>query len=125
MEDAFPGCRWEIAGINHMAWLLRIEDRDGKDLYPEIKRRASACFSGAEDHPCDLDRVRLDLKLRFGYYVTESSEHQAEYHPYYIKQAHPELIERFKIPLDEYPRRCIRQIQGWEAMRKELVESRG
>ncbi len=124
MEDAFPGCRWEIAGINHMAWLLRIEDRDGKDLYPEIKRRASAFLSGAEDHPCDLDRVRLDLMLRFGYYVTESSEHQAEYHPYYIKQAHPELIERFKIPLDEYPRRCIRQIQGWEAMRKELVENR-
>jgi len=124
MDDAYPGCRWEIAGINHMAWLLRIEDRDGNDLYPEIKRRAAAHFAGLETHPCDLDQVRLDLMLRFGYYVTESSEHQAEYHPYYIKQAHPELIDRFKIPLDEYPRRCIKQIQGWEEMRKELVENR-
>ena len=107
-----------------MAWLLRIEDREGKDLYPEIKKRAAAFFAGQADYPCDLDRVRLDMMLRFGYYVTESSEHQAEYHPYYIKQAHPELIDQFRIPLDEYPRRCIKQIEGWEAMRKELVENR-
>ncbi len=52
---------------------------------------------------------------RFGYYVTESSEHSSEYVPYFIKAAYPELIEEFNIPLDEYPRRCVEQIEGWEA----------
>jgi alpha-galactosidase len=69
MEDRIEGCRWEISGINHMAWLLRIEDRSGVDLYPEIKRRAAAFFAGEEDYACDLDRVRLDMMLRFGYYI--------------------------------------------------------
>ncbi len=122
LSDRYDGCRWEIAGINHMAWLLRIEDRDGTDLYPEIKRRAAAQFAGTASYPCLDDLVRLDLMLRFGYYITESSEHNAEYHPYYIKSAHPELIERFRIPLDEYPRRCIRQIEKWKSMREGLVE---
>jgi alpha-galactosidase len=61
---------------------------------------------------------------RFGYYVTESSEHNAEYHPYFIKKNYPELIERFNIPLDEYPRRCERQITRWATMRDELVNNR-
>ena len=61
---------------------------------------------------------------RFGYYVTESSEHLAEYLPYFIKSKYPELIERFNIPLDEYPRRCEAQIKGWETMREELVNNK-
>ncbi|HEY5466636.1 MAG TPA: alpha-glucosidase/alpha-galactosidase [Clostridia bacterium] len=122
MSDRYEGCRWEISGVNHMAWLLRIEDRNGADLYPEIRRRAAAHLAGEAAYPCDDDLVRLDLMLRFGYYVTESSEHNAEYHPYYIKSAYPELIERFNIPLDEYPRRCIRQIEAWKNMRAGLVE---
>ena len=60
---------------------------------------------------------------QFGYYVTESSEHNAEYLPYFIKSRNPELIDRFKIPLDEYPRRCERQIAGWEQMRDDLVHN--
>ena len=67
------------------------------------------------------DMVRLELMLQFGYYVTESSEHSAEYMPYWIKKSHPELIDRYNIPLDEYPRRCVSQIAGWERMRQELV----
>ncbi|MBO1914602.1 alpha-glucosidase/alpha-galactosidase, partial [Microvirga sp. 3-52] len=67
------------------------------------------------------DMVRFELMLRFGYYVTESSEHNAEYHPYFIKSQYPELINRFNIPLDEYPRRCINQIEGWKKMREDLV----
>ena len=90
--------QWKIAGINHMAWLLEIT-RDGKDLYPEIKRRAAAL---TEKHN---DMVRFEIMKRFGYYVTESSEHNAEYLPYFIKDKYPELIDRFNIPLDEYPRR--------------------
>ena len=107
--------QWKIAGINHQAWLLEIS-RDGKDLYPEIKARAAA---RTEKHN---DMVRYEIMKRFGYYVTESSEHNAEYMPYFIKDKYPELIERFNIPLDEYPRRCVNQIEKWTQMRKDLVE---
>jgi len=111
------GVQAKIAGINHMAWLLEVT-KDGKDLYPEIKRRAAE--KQQEKHH---DMVRFELMLRFGYYVTESSEHNAEYHPYFIKRNYPELIERFNIPLDEYPRRCIHQIEGWKQMRGDLVNN--
>jgi alpha-galactosidase len=109
--------QWKIAGINHMAWLLEIT-RDGKDLYPEIKERA------AQRPGPNHDMVRYEIMKRFGYYVTESSEHNAEYMPYFIKSQYPELIEQFNIPLDEYPRRCINQIAGWEKMREDLVEDK-
>lgn len=67
--------------------------------------------------------VRYEIMKRFNYYVTESSEHNAEYLPYFIKSQYPELIERFNIPLDEYPRRCIEQIKGWNSLREHLVEN--
>ena len=109
--------QWKIAGINHMAWLLEIT-RNGEDLYPEIKRRSR------EQGAPDWDRVRHEIMHRFGYYVTESSEHNAEYMPYFIKSQYPELIEKFNIPLDEYPRRCVAQIKGWEKMRDDLVNNK-
>lgn len=112
------GVQYKIAGINHMAWLLEVT-KDGQDLYPEIKRRAAEAQK--EKHN---DMVRYELMLRFGYYVTESSEHNAEYHPYFIKRNYPELIDRYNIPLDEYPRRCVRQIERWKTMREELVNNR-
>ncbi|MCC3372315.1 alpha-glucosidase/alpha-galactosidase [Cohnella sp. REN36] len=115
---AAEGVQSKIAGINHMAWLLEVT-KDGVDLYPEIKRLAAQ--KQLEEHD---DKVRFELMLRFGYYVTESSEHNAEYHPYFIKRSYPELIERYRIPLDEYPRRCLRQIDRWKTMRTELVENR-
>lgn len=111
------GVQAKIAGINHMAWLLEVT-KDGVDLYPEIKRRAVE--KQKEQHH---DMVRLEMMLKFGYYITESSEHNAEYHPYFIKRAYPELIERFNIPLDEYPRRCVNQIENWKNMRTELLEN--
>lgn len=113
MDDT--GVQWKIAGINHMAWLLEIT-RDGKDLYPEIKQRALE-KQKSQHH----DMVRFEIMRKFGYYVTESSEHNAEYMPYFIKSTHPELIEQLNIPLDEYPRRCIAQIEGWEKMRHQVV----
>jgi len=108
---------WEIAGINHMAWLLKITRR-GKDLYPEIKKRAR------EGNIPDHDRVRFEIMKQFGYYVTESSEHNAEYMPYFIKNNYPELVDKYNIPLDEYPRRCEEQIKNWENMREDLVENK-
>lgn len=109
------GVKWKIAGINHMAWLLEVS-KDGVDLYPEIKQRAAE--KQKEKHH---DMVRYEMMLKFGYYITESSEHNAEYHPYFIKRNYPELIDRFNIPLDEYPRRCVNQINRWTSMRESLV----
>ena len=117
MEEKIEGRRELIAGINHMAWLLDIRDKNGKDLYPEIKKRAKEKNS-SEKHG---DMVRFDYIDKFGYYCTESSEHNAEYNPFYIKSKYPELIEKFNIPLDEYPRRCINQIAGWANEYKSLT----
>ena len=102
MEDKLEGRKELIAGINHMGWLLEIFDKDGNDLYPEIKRRAAE-KNLKEKHD---DMVRFDYIKRFGYYCTESSVHNAEYNPFYIKSKHPELLEDYNITLDEYPRRC-------------------
>ena len=110
-----PDVQTKIAGINHMAWLLEIT-KNGRDLYPEIKAKAEAL---TEKHD---NMVRLEIMKRFGYYVTESSEHNAEYMPFFIKDKYPELIDRFNIPLDEYPRRCIRQIEDWKTRSETLTK---
>ena len=110
MEDRLDGRRELIAGINHMGWLLNIFDKNNVDLYPEIRLKAKE-KNAAEKHN---DMVRFDYIEKLGYYCTESSEHNAEYNPFYIKEKYPELIERFNIPLDEYPRRCVSQIAGWK-----------
>ena len=109
--------QWKIAGINHQAWLLELT-KDGVDLYPEVKRRALEYNKTKHN-----DMVRLELMRRFGYYITESSEHNAEYCPWFIKERYPELIDRFNVPLDEYPRRCIRQIEDWKKRGHELTEN--
>ena len=69
------------------------------------------------------DMVRLELMRRFGYYITESSEHNAEYTPWFIKSRYPGLIEQFNVPLDEYPRRCIYQIEDWKKRGHELTNN--
>ena len=108
-----------IAGINHMAWLLELKDKNGVDLYPEVKSLIDAKIADPE---CK-NKVRLEYIKHFGYYCTESSEHNAEYNMFYIKSKYPELIEKYNIPLDEYPRRCVNQINGWKKEYEELVES--
>ena len=107
----------KIAGINHMAWLLEIKDAKGNDLYPEIKKRAAE-KNANEKHG---DMVRFEYIKHLGYYCTESSEHNAEYNPFFIKPNYPELIDKFNIPIDEYIRRCIRQIDNWGKQREELL----
>lgn len=119
MEDKLEGRRELIAGINHMAWLLEICDKDGNDLYPEIRKRALE-KNASEKH---TDMVRFEYIRRLGYYCTESSEHNAEYNPFFIKSRYPELIERYNIPLDEYPRRCVNQIARWEKERDEIMSN--
>lgn len=118
MKDKLEGRVETIAGINHMAWLLDIKDKEGNDLYPEIRRRAAE-MNASQKHD---DMVRFEYIKHLGYYCTESSEHNAEYNPFFIKSKYPELIEKFNIPLDEYPRRCIEQIKGWEEERNSILK---
>lgn len=123
MDELIDEAKWDIAGINHQAWLLKVEDKNGNDLYPEIKRRAKNFMDGAVEYDAKWDKVRYEMMNRFEYYITESSEHNAEYTPWFIKEKYPELIERYNIPLDEYPRRCIKQINDWKTMRDEVVNN--
>jgi len=97
------------AGINHVAFYLRLE-HGGADVYPRLQ----------QVDPPDWNRVRYELLRHFGYFVTESSEHFAEYSPWFIKDGRDDLIERFNVPLDEYPRRCEEQIEQWHALRARL-----
>ena len=116
LEIEAEGVTDKIAGINHMGWLLEIRDAQGNDLYPLIREKAAA-KNAKEKHN---DMVRFEYIRRLGYYCTESSEHNAEYNPFFIKPNYPELIDKYNIPLDEYPRRCVNQIAEWEKQKEEL-----
>jgi alpha-galactosidase len=102
-----------VAGINHMAFFLRLE-RDGQDLYPALH---DVLERGAMP---TTNQVRYEVLRHFGSFVTESSEHFAEYVPWFIKAHRPDLIERYAIPLDEYPRRSERSLEEWEDERRAL-----
>jgi alpha-galactosidase len=104
-----------VAGINHVAFFLRLE-RAGEDLYPALRRVLE------EDRVPEGNRVRYELFRHFDRFVTESSEHFAEYVPWFIKADRPDLVERFNIPLDEYVRRSERQLAEWDGMRARLAE---
>ncbi|MAN76391.1 MAG: alpha-glucosidase/alpha-galactosidase [Rhizobiales bacterium] len=113
--------RYRAAGINHMAFYLNFEERmeDGsyRDLYPDLLR---GYWEGRFPKPSSWNprcpnKVRYEMLIRLGYFVTESSEHFAEYTPYFIKEGREDLIEKFGIPLDEYPKRCIEQIERWKS----------
>jgi alpha-galactosidase len=106
------------AGINHMAFYLRFE-KDGRDLYPQIKKVLT------EGRQPDWNRVRYEVFKRFGYFVTESSEHFSEYVPWFIKRDRPEMLEEFNIPLDEYITRCENQIAKWHAMKAKFERGEG
>jgi len=117
--------RERIAGINHMGWLLELEDADGNDLYPEVRRRAAEVLERelAKGNSTNEDLVRYEYIRRLGYYCTESSEHNAEYNPFFIKSKYPELIAKYNIPLDEYPRRCVNQIAEWKGDREKYLSN--
>jgi alpha-galactosidase len=112
----FDEVNYVCAGINHVAFYLRIE-RNGESLYPALRELAEA---GGEP---PWERVRFEVFRQFGYFVTESSEHFSEYVPWFIKRDRPDLIERYNIPLDEYPARCEDQIAEWQTRRAALHDS--
>jgi alpha-galactosidase len=105
---------YDCAGINHMAFYTRFE-RKGNDLYPDLRAMEASKAYPAWEAP------RMTLMRDFGYFVTESSEHLSEYVPWLIKDGRPDLIEKFNIPLDEYPARCVDQIADWSSMRAALL----
>ncbi|MEZ4863018.1 MAG: alpha-glucosidase/alpha-galactosidase [Caldilineaceae bacterium] len=109
------------AGINHMAFYLKFEHKTPngtEDLYPRIRQVLE------EGRAPEGNLVRYEMLKRLGYFVTESSEHFAEYVPWFIKRDRPDLIEEFNIPLDEYIRRCEVQITGWQFMKQKLENPR-
>ncbi len=115
---------YTVAGINHMAFFLRLE-HNGEDLYPRV-HEFLASGKRPDRHHVDgsvmADSVRYEIFKRTGFFVTESSEHFSEYVPWFIKRDRPDLLERFDIPLDEYIRRCENQIAGWETLRTSLED---
>ena len=121
--------RYRAAGINHMAFYLEFEQRmaDGsyRDLYPDLRKGyAEGRFPKPNDHnPRCPNKVRYEMLTRLGYFVTESSEHFAEYVPWFIKDNRPDLIEKFGIPLDEYPKRCVEQIARWKDQAQEYRDA--
>lgn len=119
MQDRLEGRKELIAGINHMGWLLELKDKNGVDLYPEIKAKVDDYIADPEKK----NKVRMEYIKNFGYYCTESSEHNAEYNMFYIKSKYPELIDKYNIPLDEYPRRCVSQIESWKKEYQEMLEN--
>ncbi len=102
------------AGINHMAFYLRLSHH-GRDVYPDLRQIA------AERREPLYERVRFEVLRRFGYFVTESSQHFSEYVPWFIHRDRPDLIEHYDILLDEYPARCEDQIADWAEMRAALT----
>lgn len=107
--------RYDIAGINHMAFFTKLE-HNGVDMYPKLKQIAA---EGGE--LVKKDPVRFEMLRRWGYYGGESSEHTAEYTPFFIRRDRPDLIEQFDVPIDEYIRRCIEEIKWWEGVRDDLL----
>lgn len=112
--------RYRVGGINHMAFFLRLEQEtpEGlRDLYPLLREgyRAGRIPLESDWNPRCPNLVRYEMMEHLGYFVTESSEHFAEYVPWFIKRHRPDLIDRWRIPLDEYPKRCEEQIADWQA----------
>ncbi|GHA34446.1 alpha-glucosidase/alpha-galactosidase [Devosia pacifica] len=125
LDIPYESLRYRAAGINHMAFYLQFEQRmeDGsyRDLYPELHKgyREGRFPKPPEHNPRCPNKVRYEMLSRLGYFVTESSEHFAEYTPYFIKEGREDLIEKFGIPLDEYPKRCVAQVARWKSQAEE------
>lgn len=126
LEIDYSDLRYTCAGINHMAYYLTLEKKTESgeyvSIYPDLLKAyemGQAPKPNIHGNPRCENIVRYEMFKKLGYFVTESSEHFAEYTPYFIKPNRPDLIERYKVPLDEYPKRCVEQIANWK---KDLEE---
>jgi alpha-galactosidase len=105
---------YKVAGVNHVAFFLKLEHQ-GRSLYPALREgyRAGRIPKIPLERPHCLNKVRFEVMDQLGYFCTESSEHFAEYVPWFIKEGRDDLISQFGIPLDEYPARCEMQMADW------------
>ena len=119
--------QYECSGINHMAFYTKFEkklaDGSNQDLYPQIHRVGEEGSFGPNWDGC-TNHVRYEILKRLGYFVTESSEHFAEYTPWFIKNHQQGLLKDFNIPINEYIRRCEKQIQEWEDQEQQLLSNK-
>ena len=133
VDVPYEEVRYECAGINHMSFYLSFvhaTEMGDVDLYPAIRRRGERVplpmrgeINRSDGGTSGLsDAVRYEMLKRLGYFVTESSEHFAEYVPWFIKSHQPHLIEEFGIPINEYLQRCQTQIAGWESLQTRLLD---
>ncbi len=129
LEIPYESLRYRAAGINHMAFYLNFEHKqpDGtyRNLYPDLLEgyRAGRIPKRSKWNPRCPNKVRYEMLTRLGYFVTESSEHFAEYTPYFIKEGREDLIEKFGVPLDEYPKRCVEQVERWKSQAEEYKKA--
>ena len=124
LGENLDNIEYDCAGINHVAFYTRFEKRlangEYEDLYPRLKSLVDTRNYGPNWDGC-TNHVRYEVLKRLGYFVAESSEHFAEYTPWFIKNSQPELIEKFDIPINEYIRRCEKQIDEWDALEADLL----
>ena len=131
LEENISDISYQCAGINHMAFFQKFEKiSTGEDLYPKLKRLADQILSDKkissrtkkQEYPGRNlhEKVRYEILKRFGFFVTESSEHFAEYVPWFIKPHKEELIEKYKIPVDEYIFRCEYYSELWNELDKDI-----
>ena len=131
LKENIIDINYQCAGINHMAFFLKLEKiSTGEDLYPKLKQLADQILSDKivssrtkkQEYPeRNLhEKVRYEVLKRFGFFVTESSEHFAEYVPWFIKPNKKELIQKYKIPLDEYIFRCEYYTELWKKLNKDI-----
>ena len=131
LQENIKNISYQCAGINHMAFFQKFEKiSTGEDLYPKLKRLADQILSDKtissrtkkQEYPGRNlhEKVRYEILKRFGFFVTESSEHFAEYVPWFIKPNKEELIEKYKIPVDEYIFRCEYYSELWNEIDKDI-----
>ena len=131
LQENIKNISYQCAGINHMAFFQKFEKiSTGEDLYPKLKRLANQILSDEkissrtkkQEYPGRNlhEKVRYEILKRFGFFVTESSEHFAEYVPWFIKPNKEELIEKYKIPVDEYILRCEYYSELWNELDKDI-----
>ncbi len=118
--------RYRVAGVNHVAFFLRLE-HGGRDLYPSLREgyRSGRLPKTPVQRPHCTNKVRYEVMEHLGYFCTESSEHLAEYVPWFIKDGREDIIADMGIPLDEYPARCEIQMADWATQAKSLKAAAG
>ena len=124
-ED-FNKIEFECSGINHMSFFTKfakkLNNGSTEDLYPKIFQKGETGHFGTNWDGCS-NKVRYEVLKKLGYFVTESSEHFAEYTPWFIKSHQKDLIRKFDIPINEYIRRCEKQILEWDKQEKDMLSN--